>query len=128
MGKPVKVRIISVDSGNGNITASIRRATPSFDVKIADISAVEIGTNVEGLVTEIHKDNAVLSLKESNIRALLSLKNLANHRRGTESREGHSDRGASTKDKANARAQAGPKDGNRRSWAISWWPGAPSFP
>lgn len=80
MGKPVKVRIVSVDSETGNITASIRRAAPSFDVKVADISAVEIGTNVEAVVTEIHKDNAVLSLKESNIRALLSLKNLANHR------------------------------------------------
>jgi rRNA biogenesis protein RRP5 len=80
VGKPVRVRIISVNSETGNITASIRRAAPSFDVKVADISAVEIGTNVEAIVTEIHKDNAVLSLKESNIRALLSLKNLANHR------------------------------------------------
>jgi rRNA biogenesis protein RRP5 len=67
-----------MDAGKSNITASIRRAAPSFD--IADISAVEIGTNVEGTVVEIHKDNAVLSLKQSNIRALLSLKNLANHR------------------------------------------------
>jgi rRNA biogenesis protein RRP5 len=78
-GKPVKVRIISVDSEKSSITASIRRAAPSFD--IADISAVEIGTNVEGVVVEVHKDNAVLSLKQSNIRALLSLKNLANHRK-----------------------------------------------
>jgi len=79
IGKPVKVRIISVDAEKSNITASIRRAAPSFD--IADISAVEIGTNVEGAVVEIHKDNVVLSLKQSNIRALLSLKNLANHRK-----------------------------------------------
>ena len=69
-----------MDSEKNNITASIRRAAPSFDINIADISAVEIGTNVEGVVTEIHKDNALLSLKQSNIRALLSLKNLANHR------------------------------------------------
>ncbi|KAI0308284.1 U3 snoRNP-associated protein Rrp5 [Multifurca ochricompacta] len=80
VGKPVKVRITSVNLEKGNITASIRRAAPSFDIKAADISAVEIGTTVEGVVTEIHKDNAVLSLKLSNIRALLSLKNLANHR------------------------------------------------
>lgn len=78
MGKPVKVRIISVDTEKGNISASIRCAGPSFNV--TDISAVEIGTNVEGVVTEIHKDNALLSLKPSNIRALLSLKNLGNHR------------------------------------------------
>jgi rRNA biogenesis protein RRP5 len=69
-----------MDSEKRNITASIRRAAPSFDINVADISAVEIGTNVEGAVVEVHKDNAVLSLKESNIRALLSLKNLANHR------------------------------------------------
>ena len=79
MGKPVKVRIISVNSEKGNITASIRRAAPSFDIVVADISAVEIGTNVEGVVTDIHKDNAVLSLNPTDIRALLSLKNLANH-------------------------------------------------
>ena len=78
LGKLVKVRILSVDPEKSNITASIRRAAPSFD--IADISAVEIGTNVEGVVIEIHKDNAVLSLKQSNIRAFLSLKNLANNR------------------------------------------------
>ncbi|KAH9065673.1 nucleic acid-binding protein [Lactarius vividus] len=80
VGKPVKVRIISVNSEKGNITASIRRAAPSFDINVADISAVEIGTNVDGVVTDIHKDNAVLSLNPSDIRALLSLKNLANHR------------------------------------------------
>ena len=80
LGKPVKVRIISVIPEKGNITASIRRAAPSFDINVADISAVEIGTNVEGAVTDIHKDNVVLSLSPSNIRALLSLKNLANHR------------------------------------------------
>jgi rRNA biogenesis protein RRP5 len=80
VGKPVKVRIISVDTEKGIISASIRRASPSFDINVADISAVEIGTNVEGVVTEIHKDNALLSLRPSNIRALLSLKNLANRR------------------------------------------------
>ncbi|KAH8990141.1 nucleic acid-binding protein [Lactarius hatsudake] len=80
VGKPVKVRIIFVNSEKGNITASIRRAAPSFDINVADISAVEIGTNVDGVVTDIHKDNAVLSLNPSDICALLSLKNLANHR------------------------------------------------
>ncbi|KAF8274016.1 nucleic acid-binding protein [Lactarius quietus] len=80
VGKPVKVRIISVTPEKGHITASIRRAAPSFDINVADISAVEIGTNVEGVVTDIHKDNAILSLNPSDIRALLSLKNLANHR------------------------------------------------
>ncbi|KAH9960794.1 hypothetical protein BGW80DRAFT_1438825 [Lactifluus volemus] len=45
VGKPVKVRIISVDAEMGNITASIRCAAPSFDINVADISAVEIANH-----------------------------------------------------------------------------------
>src|SRR6202012_2009243 len=51
-----------------------------FVIHVAAISAVENGTNVEGVVTDIHQENVVLSLNPSDIRALLSLKNLANHR------------------------------------------------
>jgi len=35
---------------------------------------------VEGTVSEVHKDNIVLDLKPTGARALMSLKNLANHR------------------------------------------------
>jgi rRNA biogenesis protein RRP5 len=63
---------------NGRITASIRQVVNS-DI-ISDISSIEIGHTVEGSVSEIHKDNAVLILQPSHVRALLSLKNLANHR------------------------------------------------
>lgn len=35
---------------------------------------------MEGTVSEIHKDNVVLTLQPSRVKALLSLKNLANHR------------------------------------------------
>ncbi|KAI0066486.1 nucleic acid-binding protein [Artomyces pyxidatus] len=80
VGKPVKVRIINVNPENGHITASIRQAAANFDSEVADISAVEIGSAVEGVVSEVHKDNAILSLNPTKIRALLSLKNLANHR------------------------------------------------
>lgn len=62
---------------NGRITASIRQV--NHDI-VSDISSIEIGHTVEGSVSEIHKDNAVLTLQPSHIRALLSLKNLANHR------------------------------------------------
>lgn len=63
----------------GRITASIRQAASSFDIT-TDISAIEIGDTVEGTVSEIHKDNVILTLQPSHVRALLSLKNLANHR------------------------------------------------
>ena len=64
---------------DGRITASIRQATANH-VVVSDISSIEIGYTVEGYVSEIHKDNAVVTLQPSHIRALLSLKNLANHR------------------------------------------------
>jgi rRNA biogenesis protein RRP5 len=63
---------------DGRITASIRQVV-SHDI-VSDINSIEIGHTVEGSVSEVHKDNAVLTLQPSHIRALLSLKNLANHR------------------------------------------------
>jgi rRNA biogenesis protein RRP5 len=47
---------------------------------VTDIRGVEIGNIVEGTVSESHKDNVVLELKPTGARALMSLKNLANHR------------------------------------------------
>ncbi|KAA1468077.1 nucleic acid-binding protein [Dentipellis sp. KUC8613] len=79
-GKVVKVRIIHVDPEKRNIFASIRQAVSSFDSAVTDISSVEIGHTVEGVVSEVHKDNVVLTLQPSQVRALVSLKNLANHR------------------------------------------------
>lgn len=61
----------------GRITASIRQASSEFDVP--DISSIEIGTTVEGVVSEIHKDNVLVVLQPTRIRALLSIKNLANY-------------------------------------------------
>ncbi|THH11892.1 hypothetical protein EW146_g7883 [Bondarzewia mesenterica] len=80
VGKPIKVRVIAIDADNRNVIASIRQAAPNYESAVADISSVEIGNTVEGVVSEIHKDNAVLTLKPTQVRALLSLKNLANFR------------------------------------------------
>lgn len=77
VGRVVKVRIINTDEGR--ISASIKQAATSFDI-VTDISSIEIGNSVEGKIAEIHKDNVLVSLEPSKIRALLSLKNLANHR------------------------------------------------
>ena len=77
VGRVVRVRMLGLH--DGRITASIRQATTNH-VIVSDISSIEIGHIIQGSVSEIHKDNAVLILQPSNIRALLSLKNLANHR------------------------------------------------
>ncbi|KAJ7169696.1 hypothetical protein C8R46DRAFT_1265028, partial [Mycena filopes] len=80
IGKVVKVRVINLEPEQGRIIASIRQASSNFDVT-TDISAVEIGNIVEGTVSEIHADNVVLALHPSQVRALVSLNNLANHRK-----------------------------------------------
>jgi rRNA biogenesis protein RRP5 len=73
------VRILRLDQGQ--IIASIRQASSEFDVP--DISSIEIGTTVGGIVAEIHKDNILVILQPTHVRALLSVKNLANHRSQT---------------------------------------------
>lgn len=79
IGRVVRTRIISVDTEQGRIVASIRQALGNKD-PVSDISAVEIGNIVKGSISEIHKDNALIILQPTQIRALLSLKNLANFR------------------------------------------------
>ena len=80
-GKPVLVRIISNDKEKGRILASIRQA--ATNIVTPDISAVEVGDSVAGAIRDVHKDNVLLNLETSNIRALLSIKNLANRRGST---------------------------------------------
>lgn len=80
MGKVVKVRILAVDTEHRRIVASIRQAAPNAKLTVTDIGGVEIGNIVNGTVSEVHKDNLVLELKPTGARALMSLKNLANHR------------------------------------------------
>lgn len=80
-GKPTLVRILSNDKEKGRILASIRQATA--DTVPPDVSAVDIGDSVEGTISDIHKENVLLNLEPSNVRALLSLKNIANRRGST---------------------------------------------
>lgn len=79
-GKVVKIRIIALKPEEKTIIASIRKSGAVYEPFSSDISGVEIGNIVQGLVFEIHKENAVLALQPSNIRALISINNLANHR------------------------------------------------
>ena len=80
-GKPVLVRILSNDKEKGRVLASIRQATTN--AAPPDIGTVEVGDSVEGTINDVHKDNVLLNLEQSNVRALLSLKNLANRRGST---------------------------------------------
>ena len=75
----IKVRIISVHPEGQRIVASIRQAASSFTSGVTDISGVLIGDMVEGVVTQLHKLNVVLSLKPSDVRALISFSGLARH-------------------------------------------------
>lgn len=63
-----------------SIVGSVRQAASNFKAAIMDISGVEIGNTVKGVVSEIHKDNAILTLQPTQIRAIMTLTNLANHR------------------------------------------------
>ncbi|EGO30779.1 hypothetical protein SERLADRAFT_444441 [Serpula lacrymans var. lacrymans S7.9] len=79
VGKVVKVRIISIDAKNQRMVASIRQVTLNVQSVAATITGVEIGSTVEGIVTEIHTRNIALSLQPTQAPALISLRNLANH-------------------------------------------------
>jgi rRNA biogenesis protein RRP5 len=68
-----------VNSETSNIVASVRQAAPNFKFAVTDISGVEIGNMVEGIISEIHKDNVIVTLQPTQVRALMSLTNLANH-------------------------------------------------
>lgn len=80
VGRVVKVRIISCDAETGRIVASIRQAASNFKFAITAIQEVEIGNSVEGVVSEIQKEKAVITLQPTQVHALLSLNNLANRR------------------------------------------------
>lgn len=79
-GKPIQVRIIAVNKEDSHITASIRQASPTYKFPTTDISAVEIGNTVEGVISDVQKDKVLITLQLTQVRALLSLKNLANRR------------------------------------------------
>ena len=75
-GKPVKVKITSVDRDTQKMFASIRQALPS---NLA-AAAIDIDDVVSGEVAQIHQDQIVLKLLPSQRKAILALGNLAHHR------------------------------------------------
>lgn len=79
----MKVRIIYANPETNHITASIRQASKEIP-KPPDVQLVQIGDTVKGQIQAVHKEHAVITLDDSRITALLSLKNLANSRGITE--------------------------------------------
>jgi rRNA biogenesis protein RRP5 len=76
VGKSVNVRITEVDQSQGKIVASIKQALPTA----LAAAALDIGSSVAGLVSQIHKEQVVVTLIPSQLTALISLSNLSNHR------------------------------------------------
>lgn len=79
-GNVVKVCITVVDIEEQRLVASIRRAAHNSTPFNQDLSSLEISNIVQGIVHEIQNENVVLCLVPSNVRALISVNNLANHR------------------------------------------------
>ncbi|KAI5124164.1 hypothetical protein M0805_000972 [Coniferiporia weirii] len=80
VGKPVQARILSVDREAMQIVASIRQASGNSKSSVGDIRNIEVGQTVSGTVSEVHRENVLLVLDPSRVRALISLHNIANHR------------------------------------------------
>ncbi|TRM65942.1 hypothetical protein BD626DRAFT_612896 [Schizophyllum amplum] len=75
VGKPVKVRITALEPEQRRIVASIRQAAGASQP--IPLTAVDIGDITSGVVSEVHKEHALLTLQPSGVRALVSLANVA---------------------------------------------------
>lgn len=82
VGKPIKVRITSVDPSSSRIVASIRKLSSNVETT-GSIDGIEVGQAVSGTVSDIAGESVRLLLQPSNARALMSLKNVANNRGST---------------------------------------------
>jgi len=76
VGKTLNVRITDVDPNTEKIVASVRQALPT---PLA-AEKLEVGQTVQGVVSQIHPEQIVVTLAPSQVTALLSLANLASHR------------------------------------------------
>lgn len=76
VGKAVNVRITDVDENTQKLVASVRQALPTA----VAAEKLEVGSDVSGIVAQIHAEQVVVTLIPSQLTALLSLANLSNHR------------------------------------------------
>ncbi|EJU00095.1 U3 snoRNP-associated protein Rrp5 [Dacryopinax primogenitus] len=84
-GQAVKVKVLSVNTEEGNILASLRQAQPSYQPAApgVDVEDIAVGSNVEAEIKDVQAINVVLSIQPGGQTALLSLANLANRRNTT---------------------------------------------
>lgn len=76
----VKVRITEIKPDGTLLVASILKTASEFVSQAAEVNKIQMGDTISGTIADIHKDNVVLKLIPSQVTALLSLTNLANHR------------------------------------------------
>ncbi|KAF8323027.1 hypothetical protein DL93DRAFT_2049827 [Clavulina sp. PMI_390] len=83
LGQVVRTRILSIEPsayGPPRIIASAKQAAPNF-VPATSIASIEIGNvSTDARVVEVQKDNVAITLLPLNVRALVSINNLATAR------------------------------------------------
>lgn len=73
------MKILDANKETGKIIASVRQGAVNFQSAL-DISGVAEGDLVNGTVSALHKDHAMLSLMPSKVRAILAYANIAKHK------------------------------------------------
>lgn len=78
VGKPLTVRVITLDPSTSRIVVSVKQAAPTAPATAAE--KLEVGEAVSGTVSQVHTEQVVVKLEGSGLTALLSLSNLSNQR------------------------------------------------
>ncbi|OWT39295.1 rRNA biogenesis protein RRP5 [Cryptococcus neoformans Bt1] len=78
VGKPLTVRVITVDPSASRIVVSAKQASPTAPATAAE--KLEVGEAVSGTVSQVHTEQVVVKLDGNGLTALLSLSNLSNQR------------------------------------------------
>ncbi|KAF1982451.1 rRNA biogenesis protein RRP5 [Aulographum hederae CBS 113979] len=71
VGQVIKVRVLNVDPGLQRMTLSCKDPSSLSEVDAAVFAAMEIGSVVDGIVTEKNADTIKLEIADSNIKATL---------------------------------------------------------
>jgi rRNA biogenesis protein RRP5 len=76
VGKPVNVKITSIDRETRKMFASVKQALPTFVAK----AAINVDDVVTAEVAEVHQDQIAMKVLPSGARGILSIANLAHFR------------------------------------------------
>lgn len=76
VGKPVNVKITSIDRETRKMFASVKQALPTYVAK----AAVEVDDIVNGEIAAVHQDQIAMKVLPSGAKGILSIANLAHFR------------------------------------------------